>query len=280
MQYIFQDIYGLLLARKGDLMKILSFDFPEDWTSLELFPLADLHIGDPKTDVKLFQNFVKYIKEKPNRLVVFNGDGMNNALKSSVSNVYNETMNPNEQRKWLATELYPIKDRILCFVCGNHEYRSKKDTDLDPIEWIADSLGCRDKKGNLRYFEDEAALKITLGKDDHSKRIAYGIYMIHGAGGGRKPGSALNRAVDIALGVEGADVMIMSHVHKEIGHRFETRRMDLNNNVMRSMEKIIAISAPWQNFGGYAARFGLTPGCKGAEPIILSGVTKKARVMI
>jgi UDP-2,3-diacylglucosamine pyrophosphatase LpxH len=256
-------------------MKIIPFAFPEEWAELELYPLNDLHIGDPKTDLSLFRRFVNHIKEKPNRIIVCVGDLINNAIKTSVSNVYNETMPPNEQRKFIVEELRPIKDRILCFVSGNHEYRSKKDVDLNPVEWIADKLGIE------HYSEDEMALKISVGKSTvNGKPIPYGIYLTHGNGGGKRPGSALNNLELLALTLENVDIIIIGHAHKRIGYRFTCRSFDYQNKRLTPVEKLCVVSSAWQEYGGYAVRKMMIPGCKGTEPIILSGKEKKARAMI
>lgn len=259
--------------RSGKL-KIITYNFPKHWNNMEIFSLSDLHIGDPRVDIKLFRNFVQMIKEQPNRYVIYNGDNLNNAIKTSVSNVYNETMNPNEQRKWLAAELELIRDRFLCFVCGNHEYRSKKEVDISPVEWLAEKLGCP------HYYEDEAALKISLGQGENGKRITYGLYVTHGAGGGRYVGSAINNVENLALTIEGADVVIVGHVHKKAASKPSVRVMDLHNNKVTEKDKLCVISSHWSDFGGYAARKMLRPSSKGSVPIILDGRKKYAYAII
>jgi DNA polymerase II small subunit/DNA polymerase delta subunit B len=92
---------GVSLINEVKIMKIVPFKFSEEYDEIEIYPLNDLHIGAKETDIKLFQQFAKFIKDKPNRYIVCIGDLLNNALKNSVSDVYSETMNPNEQRKWL-----------------------------------------------------------------------------------------------------------------------------------------------------------------------------------
>jgi predicted phosphodiesterase len=255
-------------------MRIIPFTFPAEWENIELYPLGDIHIGDPKTDIKLFQNFVKYIKEKENRIVVCVGDLLNNALKSSVSNVYNETMNPNEQRKWLAVELQPIKDRILCMVSGNHEYRTKKEADLDPIEWLSEKLGIK------YYSEDELAIKISFGEGYNQKPITYTFMLTHGAGGGKRPGSVINNLELYAMTLDGADVVIVGHSHRRFGYKFSPRVFDPRNNIVKQVDRLCVVSSSWQDFGGYAARKMLIPGTKGAEPIILNGRVKSAKAVI
>lgn len=254
-------------------MEILCFDFPSEWEQLELFPLNDLHIGDPKTDEALFRRFIYYVAEAPNRFLIGIGDLMNNGIKSSVSNVYNETMSPREQRKWLERELQPVKDRILLLLDGNHEYRSKKEVDLSQTEELADNLG-------VRYFEDEAAIKIRFGKDCHSKSISYCIYVTHGATGGKRPGAAVNNLELLALSLENCDVVIVGHSHKKIGYRFSPRRFDPYNNKVTQVDKLCVVASSWQDFGGYAARKMYIPAAKGRTPIILSGREKYAYAVI
>jgi predicted phosphodiesterase len=254
-------------------MDITPHEFPADWECLELYPLADLHVGDPKTDIPLFQRFVRYIGEAPNRIVVGVGDLMNNAIKTSVSNVYAETMPPNEQRKWLAEELLPIKDRILCLLDGNHEHRSKKDVDLSQMEALAEKLG-------VPYYQDEAALKISLGSKYNGKPATYVVYLNHGFGGGKRPGSALNNIELMALSLEGVDIVITGHVHKQMAYRFSSRVFDPRNNTVTQVPRLCVVAAPWQDYGGYAARKGYVPGVKGKTPIILHGREKVAQAII
>ena len=58
---------------------------------------------------------------------------MNNATKTSVSNVYAETMRPREQKRKLVEMLTPLRDKILVATPGNHERRSIRDVDEDPM---------------------------------------------------------------------------------------------------------------------------------------------------
>ena len=254
-------------------LDIIPFNFSAEWEQLELFPLNDLHIGDPKTDEALFKRFVRYVQDAPNRFLVGIGDLMNNGIKSSVSNIYNETMTPREQRKWLARELQPIKDRILLFIDGNHEYRSKKEVDLSQTEELADSLG-------VRYLEDEAALKINFGRKPNGKPCSYNIYVTHGATGGKRPGAAVNNLELLALSLDGCDVVIVGHSHKRLGYRFRPRRFDPYNNKVTQVDRLCVVASAWQDFGGYAARKMYIPGAKGKTPIILDGREKYACAVI
>lgn len=256
-------------------MDIIEVRLSEEFESVELFPLSDLHIGDPKTDKRMFKEFINHILAAPNRFIIYNGDNMNNAIKSSVSNVYNEEMNPREQKKWLQTELEPVKDRILVFVEGNHEARTSKETDQRVVEDIADHLG----KVEL-YREDEAYIKLAFGKIPRSGNpVCYTIYVTHGGCGGKRPGSSLNNLELVALGTE-ADIYIMGHTHKKMAYKNAVRKADLHNNRITEQERLFVISSHWSSFGGYAAKKMLNPSAKGSVPIILYGKAKKMEAVI
>lgn len=247
----------------------------DQFDTLEIYPLNDLHIGDPKTDIPLFDKFISFILKEPNRFLLFCGDNMNNATKSSVSNVYNETMNPREQKKWLQRELEVVRDRFLCFVPGNHEARSTKDVDAHLIEDVADHLGLSEY-----YREDEAFVKISFGKRHNGKPATYTIYCVHGNGGGKRPGSALNNMELSSLAIDNLDVFVMGHVHKKMAYKYRKRVIDPRNNRITYHQVLCVVSGAWQDFAGYAARKMLIPGAKGATPIILHAKEKLAEAIV
>ena len=74
-----------------------------------------------------FISFIKTVSETPNVYLVLAGDLINNATRSSVSNVFEDIYRPSDQKKMMAKILEPVKDSILCGVPGNHEARSGKD---------------------------------------------------------------------------------------------------------------------------------------------------------
>ena len=78
------------------------------------------------------------IEEDENAYLILTGDMMNNATKSSVSDIYSEVCSPSEQK--MHDPAVSVKDRILC-VMGNHENRSKKEVDLDPLYDVFVMLG-------------------------------------------------------------------------------------------------------------------------------------------
>lgn len=255
--------------------KLITHEFSDTFDTLEIYPLMDLHIGDEKTDEVLFHKFIAHILAEPNRFVTLQGDLMNNAIKTSVSNVYNETMNPHEQKKWLINELRPIRDRILCIVPGNHENRNTKDVDNRPMEDLAMVLGLDDL-----YAQNGAFIKVSFGKGDNGKRRTYVLACIHGYGGGTKPGAAANRIEDFLYTMEGVDVIIMGHVHKKLAGAPSKLVVDPRNNTISTKAVLWVIASAWQNYGGYGFRMMLRPGTKGKTPITLHAKQRQIDAII
>lgn len=259
---------------------VLVYTFSPDWKTFELYPLCDLHIGDPKTDEKAFFEFVKFILSEENRYITIQGDLMNNAIKSSVSNVYNENRNPHEQKKWLVHHLLPLKDRILCYVPGNHEGRSTKDADVHLIYDIAESIGGQDYALS-KYKENGAFIKIRFGLITHGLKTAtYTGFICHGSGGGAKAGGYLNKLEDYAYSIDGIDFMIAGHTHKKFGSKPSKMVVDAQNNMVTERDFLVTSSGAWQTYGGYAMRGLMRPGTRGKTPIIFSGTEKEFHAII
>ncbi len=245
-------------------MNVLVYELPTEIETLEIFPLSDLHYGDPSVDISAFDRFVNMILEQPNRYIINIGDNINNNTKSSVGSVYDDICSPRKQKKWLVERLKPIKDRILVMMDGNHEYRSTKDVDETISYNIADSLGIEGV-----YAEDEAVLKITFGKKyENGKPRCFTLYCTHGAGAGKRPGGYINNIEMLALSID-ADIYVVGHAHKRMAYKNSFRRIDSHNNVILQRERLFVVSSSWIDFSGYAARKMLVPSAKGSVPIIL-----------
>jgi predicted MPP superfamily phosphohydrolase len=119
--------------------KTIKLNVPNN--NFQLMVLGDIHIGDPLCDLQLVKNTIKYIKETPNCYVILNGDMINNALKTSKSDIYTETMSIEDQQDLLIELLEPIKEKILFICSGNHEYRTHLAAGINPLRYVARELG-------------------------------------------------------------------------------------------------------------------------------------------
>ena len=254
--------------------EIITHHFPENRDIL-LFPISDVHLGASEHMEKEWADFCRQIEETPNAYIILGGDLINNATRNSVSNVFEETMRPREQKKVIAEMLTPIRDRILCAVSGNHERRSGKDADDDPTYDIM----CKLDIEHL-YRENMAFVKIQIGSKEGNgeKNPTYVLTVTHGAGGGILTGGAVNRNERFGYVVDGMDCLIVGHTHKPFVTQPSKVKIDpFNNKVSIKPFKVVS-SSSWLNYGGYAAQKRLLPSSHAPQTITLCGNRKDIKV--
>lgn len=252
-------------------MIVHSFPKRED---IKIYPIADVHLGAAEHMRKEWEEFCDKVIDEENSYIVLGGDLINNSTRSSVSNIFEETMRPREQKRVMCEMLEPIKDKILCMVSGNHERRNK-DVDNDPSYDIA----CKLDIEHL-YRENMAFMKIRMGKPDGdgNKNPTYILTVTHGAGGGALTGGIVNRAERFGYVIDGADILILGHSHKPFLTVPSKIKIDAHNNLVSLKPfRVISVSS-WMAWGGYAAQKMLPPTSFAPQTIILKGKRKGIKV--
>lgn len=242
---------------------------------LDIIPVSDVHLGAAEHLWKEWEDFRNKVLASPNTYLVLGGDLINNATRSSVSNVFEETIRPRDQKKMMAAMLEPLRDRILCAVTGNHERRSGKDADDDATYDIL----CKLDLEHL-YRENMAFVKIQMGVTDGngSKNPTYMLVVSHGAGGGGLTGSAVNKSERFGYVLDGADALIVGHTHKPFVTQPSKIFIDkYNNNISLKPFKVVCATS-WLDYGGYAAAKMLLPSGHAPQVMHLCGKHKEIRV--
>ena len=256
-------------------MKVIKHDLPQ-FDTLEIYPLADVHIGDPLHDKKRAKQFINEVLEKENRYVIVNGDIINNATKHSVSDVYGEELTPNEQIEETVNLLKPIKDRILVITEGNHEARTYRQDGVLIMYQVA-------KRLNIFHSYSEGAylLFVKFGKSQGRKcrKMPYAIYGKHGHGGGRKVGAKAIRLFEMAEVID-ADVFIHSHTHVPMVLRKTFYRVDYRNEKATQIEQLFINTNAFLNYGGYGEEKGCAPTSTMYPKIILNGIKREMKAVI
>ena len=247
-------------------ISVLKAVLPHTIEEIEIIPIGDAHVGDEHADVKMLKNMVKYVLEKDNRYVILNGDLMDMALTTSVSDTYGAKLNPMEQIEFVAGILKPIKDRILGMLGGNHEERTYKHTGIDVSRYLAHLIGGEEFVEN-RYSDNSFVLFLKVGESDTSrpskiKQQVYSIFSQHGRGGGRKMGSKANRLKDSDEIVADADLYIMGHVHTPMAFPTSTFISDTQNMTIVRKNKFYLLNNAYLDFGGYGLTHGYSPASK------------------
>lgn len=254
-------------------MKVFNVNL-DNRKEIRIIPLADIHLGDPLLDNKLLKETIEYIRDNEDVYTILNGDLMNTAIKSSVSDSYSETMTPMRQIEALVELLEPIKDKILCATTGNHERRIEKETSIDIMYIAMKELGLGHIYTNCSFY-----LYLHFGKNEKNRKIVYTIFGNHGSGGGRKSGGKLNRVVDMSNTCI-ADVYLMSHVHEPIGTKKVIFLPDYQNKALTRKEMLFAISNSFLKYGGYVSQYGYSPISTSRIEIILNGTKRETKLLI
>lgn len=254
--------------------EIITHKFPER-NDITIIPISDVHLGAAEHMQRNWELFCQSVLANPTTYITLGGDLINNATKSSVSNIFEETMRPSEQKKLMAKMLEPLRDRILCAVSGNHERRSLKDADDDPTYDIM----CKLDIENL-YRENMAFVKIQIGRQEASgyANPTYMLVVTHGAGGGIYTGGAVNRNERFGHAIDGADCLIVGHVHKPFVTQPGKIKIDPRNNKVSVVPFKVVSSSAWLDYGGYAAQKMLLPSSHAAQTITLCGKKKEIKV--
>ena len=242
---------------------IIEFDVDHK-EQITIVPLGDAHYGAKEFNEQRWNETIQRIKDDPYCYAVIVGDMIDNGLKNSVTNVYEQTAMPGEQKRWLLTALEPIKDKILAAVGGNHERRSKKEVDSDPLYDVFCKLGIEDK-----YRHRIAFLSVRFIPDDGSKRsergtarTSYAIAVTHGAGGGMYVGSGANRTAMFGAYIDGVDILITGHTHKPMTFPVSKLVFDPFNRMVRQEQFTVVVASSFLDYGGYPVERLLTPTAK------------------
>ena len=259
-------------------MYCIRADFPNDWKYANLYTLADLHVGDSHSVYPEIESRINEIAQDPYGLCILNGDLMNTALKTSVSDIYSEVLSPMQQINRMVEMLRPIVGKIIGITTGNHENRVYRNDGIDITRIACRELGIEDKyspEGVMIYLR----FGTRCGHGRHREKNPaqwYTIYASHGGGsGGRKEGAKAIRLADMASIVD-ADVYIHSHTHLPMLMKQRYYRMSPANCSVSCVERLFVNTGATLDYGGYGQAQEFKPGSLSTPVIHLQADRKHA----
>lgn len=239
-----------LPIRKSILMR----DHPNGIT---VVPLSDAHYGSQEFNEVKWHNAIKRIQDDPDCYCILVGDLIDNGLKNSVTNVYEQTATPRQQKEWLYHELQPIRDKVLCAVGGNHERRSIKDADIDPLYDVMARLGIEHLyRQRIAFLAISFDYECAVGK---KSRAVFSFAVTHGSGGGQYIGSSANRVERYGQIIEGLDCLITGHTHKPVTFPVSKLVFDTHAKTVKQKQFAVVVASSFLDYGGYAVEKLLTP---------------------
>lgn len=234
-----------------------------DGRPIKLYAIGDVHLGAKEADVRGLEKFLKKVESEDDSYLVIVGDMLNNGTRDSLTNVYEEVLPPSAQVDLAAELLSPVAGKILAAVGGNHEQRSVKAVDLDPLFQVFSILRIPDV-----YRQNFAFVRVVLERGNTTDH--YALYLTHG--------KTANKQRQFARGaVEGVDAIICGHTHH--GSIEKHARMVFSNRNAISIKPLISMTATsWLKYGGYAARGQFIPNATSDPQALLLGWTGSNRV--
>jgi hypothetical protein len=207
----------------------IDITIPNRYTPWELVPLSDWHLGNRACYLRGVKETVAYVRDTPNVYAFLGGDiceaiWIDDAKRFDPSVHLAEDDEDGESLKVskdilknfakassrrAADILFPIKDKLLFSLQGNHEYEFAKRHSFDMTEDISERLG-------IQYCGDCAAVRIRVLTEENGKSssaYSFSIYAHHGVGSAQTEGAIANKAVS-KIGDWEADAIWMGHYHK------------------------------------------------------------------
>lgn len=257
-------------------MKLIKITIDRDPEVLKIYVFSDWHIGDVHSNIVEIKELIEKVKNDEDALVICNGDLMNNATKTSISDSYAETIPPMQQVDMLVELLEPVKDKIICMTQGNHEARTYYNDGIDLTQFVAMKLDIAKK-----YAKEGAAILLKFGhKQAHKdQKMFYTLYVTHGSGGGRKEGSKVIRVADMANTID-TDIYVHSHSHLPFVFKEDFFRLHTSNASIEKVTKLFVNSSAKLEYGGYGESKEFKPSSQDCPVIYLSNRHKKAYAML
>lgn len=243
--------------------------FVRDYTDRDkhtIYPIGDLHIGSPGHAGAQLDEWFAYLEATPNVSMLNTGDNTNCALKSSVSEAYDEQLTVGEARR-AQTELFwnlAGQGKIDAVIDGNHEDRVFRSTGDSPNAAVCDTLG-------LNYDRAACIVRYLVGD------VSYDLYLRHGTGGGGTMGAQVNN-LEKQERIIAADVYVSGHTHTQVAFVKDifvpgAERID-------RAKRLFVCGGSFVAYEEYAAKQGYSPAHIGAPRVYLSGRTKDAHASV
>lgn len=262
-------------------MQKIDINLAKTEREISIEPFYDWHIGSPKCDLTHIKERINRVLNIDNAYCILGGDLINNAIISSVSDSYAESLSPQEQINYVVNLLRPLaeKGKILAIVSGNHEQRTWKSCGIDITLQIAVRLGLTE-----RYDPVSCLLFVTFGmKRQGVRHTSDGqtlttIYCTHGSGGGSTVGGKANQLRKRGSVID-ADIIITGHTHEPISFREARLTINRRAHTVSKVETLFVNASSDLGYENYVEKLGLPPSSN-VSPVIVLNDHDEAKVIM
>lgn len=269
-------------------------------TPVTITPLGDTHVGAIDCHEKLLKACVERIAESENHYWIGMGDygewimpgdkrfDFRMLKPDEKANMMND-FTGSQLRQTIAPFL-PIKEKCLGLISGNHEETISNHYFRDVHQDICTALetqACYDpiakiRNSNLSYNCVMRLVFRSAGDATNTRELF--IWLHHGAGGGRKSGSKVNRIEEQALVCPECDVFLYGHVHSRLFTIGASIIVKPRTNKIEDRPKFFGITGTFkktyqQDYSGYGERGMFPPTALGVISLRIVPEYGRARIM-
>lgn len=184
-----------------DDLDVIIKKYPDDMNTLHVYGIGDVHVGSPEFDERSIRKKIQIIADDPCAAVCLCGDLGDYGLKNSKTNVYQATMTPREQQRYILELFNPIIDKVAAAVPGNHEERVTREVGTCPLYDLCVIWGIPEV-----YRQNVAITKYAFGLLDNERKHSTFV-------GITSHGSTRNKHHKFVSGFDGIDFAISGHTH-------------------------------------------------------------------
>ena len=181
-------------------LELIIRKYPREQTVLRVYAIGDVHVGSAQFDEYVIKKKLRIIEADPCGTLVLCGDLGDFGLKNSKTNVYQATMSPREQLKYIRELFEPITDKISAVVPGNHEERITREIGTCPMYDLCVLWGIPEV-----YRENMAITKYQFGEQNKRQQFTFIGVTTHG--------TTRNKHKKFLGCIEGADFAVSGHTH-------------------------------------------------------------------
>jgi hypothetical protein len=241
----------------------------------DLYPIGDLHLGSQQCDDRFVKQVIDEIADNEDAYWCGMGDLIENALPTSLGDMYTQVLSPEAQLDRLIEWFEPIKEKGLFMIRGNHEDRTYKAVGQRPERYIERALGKNPRTGKsyVPFLGISCYAKFMLNsKTPKSFRCLFH----HNTGGGGTMGGKVNRSMKLRPLAPSADAIFSGHTH--ITDRKSLAWSDIGDNEITKKRTIFYVIGSTLTYDeSYAETKALLPACKELIKVRFKGATTGKR---
>jgi predicted MPP superfamily phosphohydrolase len=192
-------------------MELVHFDLELSSDSFRIIPIGDIHLGNINCNVEKLKNTLQWIRDKEDTYIIGMGDYIEAINFSdprfnplSISSEYLKRLDDIviKEKEELVELFEPVRDRIICFLEGNHERKVHEKYHINIQKEICEELGVIDAS-TISYIR----IKV---RGSHKRSVI--VHAYHGSNAPSEGTTALSQLIKNSRGKD-ADIFLCAHSH-------------------------------------------------------------------